>query len=108
MEERVGRLENSVAEMMAIVGKTSRVHEPNLRLILTLFQFLQRYRTEHVSSLRLIASDPAFTAADSRRQILGQISRLEMESEILAEAVNNAISKLREPEPGRGASTLSH
>jgi hypothetical protein len=97
MEERVGRLENSVAEMAAIVEKTSRVHESNLRVILMVFQFLQRYRAEYVGGFRLFASDSTFAAAVSRRQVLGLISRHEMESEMLTEVMNDAIAKLCEP-----------
>jgi hypothetical protein len=97
LEERIGRLEKSIAEMAVIAEKTSRVHESNLRLILMVLRFLQRYRADQAGCLRLFAGDAAFATSASGRQILGQISRHEMESEILAEVMNDAISKLGEP-----------
>ncbi len=105
-EDRIGRLEHSVAEIFPDIKTIAGVHESHLHLILMLFQSLQRYRDEYVNSLRLIATDPAFSAAASRNQIMDQIARYQMESDFMNGAMKDTLTKLCGPQlMGRKSST---
>ena len=97
--ERIERLEKAIAELALDSDRLSRANELFLQLILLSFQCSQRSRHQCVSSLRLITSHGTFTAAASRQQVLGQIARCEMESELMTELLSNTLSKVGVTQP---------
>jgi len=99
LTERIERLEKTIAELALVSGKLSRANELILQLILLSFQCSQRSRHECVSSLRLITSHRTFTATASRQQVLDQIARCEMESELMTGLLSNTLSKVGVTQP---------
>jgi hypothetical protein len=100
--EQIERLEKMFAELSQTFGKLSRANELNLQLVLLFFQCSQRAKNECVSSLRLMANHSTFMPAAPRQQVLDQIARCEMESELMTELLSGTLSKLRSP-PRRAA-----
>ena len=97
--EQIEGLEKMVAELSLVSGELSRASELNLHLILLFFQCSQRTRHECMSSLRLIASQSTFASAAPRQQVLDQIARCEMESELMTELLSNTLSTLGVSQP---------